>query len=65
MIQTIIAWILGILGLLIFVISKSIFHSLPANSEFGGVFAVLSLWGLGLIILTLPMLRCRSRTFHK
>jgi len=59
MLKTIIAGILGILGLLLFVVSKAIFTELPTNSEFAWVFAVCSMTGLAIVIAAVSMVGCR------
>lgn len=51
MLRVVISGILAISGLGIFTTSKEIFISLPARSEFAGHFALLSLLGLGLILI--------------
>jgi len=59
--QIIVVGIVGILGLLLHIVSKSIFLSLPANSDCSWAFALCSLVGLGLILLTIPLLRPRAQ----
>jgi hypothetical protein len=49
--ETIVFQVLGFLGVLLFAISHSIFTNLPANSEYAGVFALLSIVGLGLVLV--------------